>query len=76
MRGRQSAAMLRSIGVEELIAHDAEEYVQLALRVARDSPYREALSKRIKDSWPRLVDRAEPVEALADALARMVGGRQ
>jgi CRISPR-associated protein Csy1 len=73
MRGRQSAAMLRSVGVEELIARDAEEYVQLALRVASDSGYRQALSTRIGEGWPRLVNRSEPVEALTEALARMVG---
>jgi CRISPR-associated protein Csy1 len=76
MRGRQSAAMLRILGLEELIARDAEEYVQLALRVARDSAYREALSTRIREGWPRLVNRGEPVEALADALTRMAGERR
>jgi CRISPR-associated protein Csy1 len=75
MRGRQSAAMLRIVGAEELIARDAEEYLRLALRVARDSVYREALSMRIREGWPRLVDRSEPVGVLADALARMVGER-
>ena len=75
MRGRQSAAMLRSVGLEELIARDAEEYVQLALRVARDSDYRRTLSARIGEGWPRLVNRSEPVEALADALSGMVGER-
>ena len=72
MRGRQSAAMLRLIGVEELIARDAEEYVEIALRVARDPVYREALSSRIREGLPRLADRSEPIEALADAFERMV----
>ncbi len=72
MRGRQSAAMLRLVGVEELIARDAEEYVEMALRVARDPAYREALCSRIREGLPRLVDRSEPIEALADAFERMV----
>jgi protein O-GlcNAc transferase len=76
MRGRQSAAMLRTLGVEELIARDAEHYVQLALRIARDAGYRDALSARIRAGWPRLADRSEPVEALADALAGMVDERR
>ncbi|MDQ2962824.1 MAG: tetratricopeptide repeat protein [Pseudomonadota bacterium] len=75
MRGRQSAAMLRIIGVEELIAHDAEQYVELALRVARDPAYREALSSRIRDRLPRLVNRSEPIEALAEAFESMARGR-
>ena len=75
MRGRQSAAMLRIVGVEELIARDAEEYVEIALRVARDPVYREALSSRIREGLPRLVDRGEPIEALVDAFERMAGGQ-
>ena len=72
MRGRQSAAMLRIVGVEELIARDAKEYVEIALRVARDPAYRQALSSRIREGLPRLLDRSEPIEALAEALERMV----
>ena len=72
MRGRQSAAMLRTIGVEELVARDEEEYVAIALRVAQDRAYREAVCARIREGLPRLVDRSEPVEALALALERMV----
>ena len=61
--------------LEELIARDAEEYVEIALRVARDRVYREALSSRIRDGLPRLVDRSEPIEALVNALERMAGGQ-
>jgi predicted O-linked N-acetylglucosamine transferase (SPINDLY family) len=71
MRGRQSAAMLRIVGAEELIARDAEEYVQTALRVARDKTYRRALSERIRANLPRLLDRSEPIEVLADAFETM-----
>jgi len=72
MRGRQSAAMLRIVGVEELIARDVEEYVEIALRVAGDPAYREALSARIREALPRLVDRSEPIEALGQAFEQMV----
>lgn len=69
MRGRQSAAMLRMVGVQELIAHDAPQYVELALRIARDGDYRRSLAERIANGLPRLFGRDEPVAALADALA-------
>ena len=42
--------------------------------MARDRVYREALSSRIRDGLPRLVDRSEPIEALVNALERMAGG--
>jgi CRISPR-associated protein Csy1 len=68
MRGRQSAAMLRTIGVEELIVSDAAAYVERALAVASDEAYRERLSARIREGWGRLVERPEPIAALADEL--------
>jgi len=72
MRGRQSAAMLRIIGVEELIASDPDQYVALALRIANDQEYRASLTSRIREGLPRLFDRPEPVAALAAALEKMV----
>jgi CRISPR-associated protein Csy1 len=70
MRGRQSAAMLRIVGVEELIARDEQHYVELALRVARDAVWRSELRGRIRQGLPRLVDRREPIDAVATALEK------
>jgi predicted O-linked N-acetylglucosamine transferase (SPINDLY family) len=67
--------MLRLIGVPELIAADGEAYVELALRVAGDAAYRAALAERIGAGWGRLVNRSEPIAALADALVAMVERR-
>jgi CRISPR-associated protein Csy1 len=71
MRGRQSAAMLRTIGVEELIVGDVAAYVERAVTVASDAAYRQRLSARIREGWGRLIERPEPVAALADALEAM-----
>jgi CRISPR-associated protein Csy1 len=43
MRGRQSAAMLRIVGVPELVAADNRGYVDRALRIAGDAKYRGSL---------------------------------
>ena len=72
MRGRQSAAMLRMVGVPELVAADERGYVDRALRIAGDAQYRRSLTERILAGLPRLFDRGEPVEALADALLKLV----
>ena len=71
MRGRQTAAMLRILGIEELIATDEEQYVALALRVGSDATYRAELSARIRNSLPKLIDRREPIAALGRALERI-----
>ncbi len=73
MRGRQTAAMLRIVGIEELIARDQEQYVALALRVGSDKAYRAELSARIRGGLPKLFDRDEPIAALARAFEEIEG---
>jgi CRISPR-associated protein Csy1 len=73
MRGRQTAAMLRILGIEELVAGDQEHYVAQALRVAGDKGYRAELSARIRGGLPKLFDRPEPIAALAAAFEEIAG---
>ena len=68
MRGRQTAAMLRIVGAEELIARDRDHYIELALKVAGDPICRAKLSERIRCGLPQLFDRSEPIAALAQTL--------
>jgi protein O-GlcNAc transferase len=64
MRGRQSAGMLKLIGVEELIATDADDYVRIATRLCADLAWRNALSARIRENSSRLFDDPAPIAAL------------
>jgi len=64
MRGRQSAAMLGILGVQELIAGDAAEYRTLVTRLARDPDWRNELRRRILDSHCRLFDASDALEPL------------
>ena len=68
MRGRQSAAMLRIVGVSDLVVRHHGDCAELALRVATDRAYRSSLSERIRAGLPRLFDRGEPIAALAETL--------
>jgi protein O-GlcNAc transferase len=52
-RGRQSAALLRAAGVPELVAHDADGYVECAVRLATDRAHRSAISTRLADATAR-----------------------
>ena len=70
MRGRQSAAMLGILGVEELVAKDADDYVDKAARVGRDGAWRAELAKRIRAGREALFARDEPIRALEDFLAK------
>jgi hypothetical protein len=44
---RSAASLLRRVGLEELVARDAEAYSALALRLIHDDAYREELSRRL-----------------------------
>jgi CRISPR-associated protein Csy1 len=70
MRGRQSLAMLRRAGLEELIAVDEADYVRIAVRVANDTAWREGLCARLADGSRRVFDDPAPVAALAEFLER------
>jgi CRISPR-associated protein Csy1 len=74
MRGRQSAAMLRLMGVPDAIARDDDEYVRIAARLGSDAAVRADLRARIVASRPVLFDDPAPVAALAEHLERLVRG--
>jgi CRISPR-associated protein Csy1 len=74
MRGRQSQAMLKTVGVAELVAASEEDYVALALRVAGDRAWGDQLRRTLQGRGGELFDRQEPLEALSELLARIHEG--
>jgi CRISPR-associated protein Csy1 len=64
MRSRQSAGMLRLMGVDELIAKDADDYVAIAARACSDRDWRLALVERIIAAQSRVFDDPAPMAAL------------
>jgi len=65
MRGRQTAAMLTLLGLEELIARDRDEYVRIATRAAQDAGWRHSLAQRIASGKHALYGDHGVAEALA-----------
>ena len=76
MRARQTAAMLRMAGLESLVAADEEEFVRLAVEVARDRDRNRSLREAIAAGRGALFDRREPIEALAAALLEAGAGNR
>ncbi len=74
MRGRQSAAMLRRLGVDELIAADAPALVESTVRLMTDSAWRQSLSQRIVENHQHLFDDPEPVAEFGRFLERAARG--
>jgi CRISPR-associated protein Csy1 len=72
MRSRQSAAMLRLAGVDELVAADGAAYVGRALRIAGDRDERARLRQRLQLGAQALFGQAHTLAFLQDALRGLV----
>ncbi len=68
MRGRHTAAILKLLGLERLIARDVDGYVATALGLAADAGLRRRIGKEIAQRKVRLYGDETPVRALEDAL--------
>ena len=68
MRGRQTFGMLKLLGLDELIAHDADDYVRIATRLAQDADWRASLGARIAAEKMKLYRDQSVVDALAQFL--------
>jgi CRISPR-associated protein Csy1 len=64
MRGRQSTGMLSLLGLQELIAADADDYVRIATRLCQDVAWRAALATSIRERNGMLFDDPAPLDAL------------
>lgn len=64
LRGRLASGILRRLQLTELIAATEQEYVALAVRLARDDAYRGELRARIEASRHVLFDDLAPIRAL------------
>ena len=64
-RGRLSLGLYRQMGMDDLIANDADDYVALATRLAADRPFNMSMRQRIADRVPALFDNRDAVDAHA-----------
>jgi predicted O-linked N-acetylglucosamine transferase (SPINDLY family) len=75
LRSRQGAALLRDIGLEELIAENAEQYITKAIELANDPKKRTALRGEILaavSAKPRYLDPERYGGQLARLLEKIV----
>jgi protein O-GlcNAc transferase len=72
LRGRFASGMLRQMGLHELIAVSDEEYVTLAVRLARDRDYRERIRGKIEAARDCLFEDTAPIDALEEFLSEVV----
>jgi predicted O-linked N-acetylglucosamine transferase (SPINDLY family) len=75
MRSRHSCAILTQLGITETIAHDADEYVDIAARLGTDRKWRQNVKDRVVAGYPALYSDSRCVRVLEDFLQRVVRER-
>jgi predicted O-linked N-acetylglucosamine transferase (SPINDLY family) len=70
MRGRVSSGMLRMMGVPDTIAESLDNFVALAVRMAKDAAWRAAIKRRVADNKVRLYRDRACIAALEEFLDR------
>ena len=66
MRGRQSYGMLKCMGLEELIAKDQDDYVDIATRLGTDRAWRQQVAQHIAENNDVLFDMETPLRQLEE----------
>jgi predicted O-linked N-acetylglucosamine transferase (SPINDLY family) len=70
MRGRLASGILRRAGLHELVAASDEEYVALAVRLAKDAAYRAEIRERIAAARGILFEDMAPIRGMEDFLVQ------
>jgi protein O-GlcNAc transferase len=66
MRSRFTAGLLQSLGIGELVAADADDYVRIAVRLGQDAAWRASLGQRIAAQQHQLFEDDRVVDAWAE----------
>ena len=74
MRGRQTAGMLALMGLPELVAASPEDYVRLAVEIARNRDRNMLLRRAIAERRGVLFNQPAALAAFAEALQRLGAG--
>jgi predicted O-linked N-acetylglucosamine transferase (SPINDLY family) len=72
MRGRHSAAILRMMGIADTIATSIDDYVAIAVQLAKDPDFRNVMKARIAAQKHRIWRDRTPIDALESFLEHAV----
>jgi len=73
MRGRQSFAILKQLGVTDTAAESLDGFVEIAVRLGLDRAWRDEIRAKLAAALPRLTDDA-PARAFEAWLEKVVRG--
>ncbi len=73
MRSRVTYGCYRQMGIDDCITSSAEEYIELAVRIATDAEFRSSLQAKIVAAAPQLYESDAAVRELEDFFIDAVG---
>ncbi len=76
MRGRVSAGILRMLGMPEVIAETVDDYIAIAVRLGRDTAWRDSLKDSIARNLDRVYRDRASIVALEEFLDRVARRQQ
>ena len=62
LRGKGTDSTFGLMGIKEVIAKTKEEYVEIALKLAQDKPYRESIRQKIKENKHLIFNQEEVIK--------------
>lgn len=71
LRGRLASAIVKQLGLPELVTPTEEAYVELAVRLAADQSYRQSVRQRMEKARPGLYEDPAPIRALEEFLLQV-----
>jgi predicted O-linked N-acetylglucosamine transferase (SPINDLY family) len=74
MRSRHSYAILQRLGITETIAHSLEDYIEIAIELGQNSPWRNQLSAQYQEYVHRLFGDRKVTESLDQVFLSLVQG--
>ncbi|UUX52035.1 tetratricopeptide repeat protein [Nisaea acidiphila] len=75
MRGRMTAGLYRTMGIEDCIAADHSDYAAKAVEIANDPAWRADVAQRIREARPAVVGTTGASDDLGNLLAEAVSSR-
>lgn len=75
MRSRHTMAMLKEMGLSDLVARDEHDYLSRAVRLATDASWRKSLRARISERKSCLYRDTRVIESFIDFVRRAASGR-
>src|SRR5262249_13549046 len=75
MRGRESYAILRQLGVTDTVARDKAEYVDIAVRLGTDRRWRDDVIQRMIRGYASLYSNRQGLAALEEFFSNVVEKR-